>query len=156
MIRGQAPVIVTKQATVIDVSSLVPMFDRYRQFYQQPSDEDLARKFLTERLDRDESVIFYATVNDNPAGFLQLFPSFSSAAAQRTFILNDLYVMPQYRRIYVASYLLKAASDFAKTEGAVRMSLATGIKNAAAGALYKKHGWRESKTFKHFVISLES
>lgn len=154
MERPQAPDVLVRRATVGDVDALVPLFDKYRQFYRQPSDEALAYKFLTERMDREESVVFYATVNTNPAGFTQLFPSFSSAAARRTYILNDLYVKQDYRRIYVASRLLRAGARFAKENGAIRLSLASEVKNKAAKALFKKEGWRENTTFAHYVLSV--
>ncbi|HEU4587039.1 MAG TPA: GNAT family N-acetyltransferase [Gemmatimonadales bacterium] len=49
-----------RRAGVADLDLLVPLFDAYRQFYQQPSDPALARRFLAERIERNESVIFLA------------------------------------------------------------------------------------------------
>ena len=84
-----------RRASVRDLEALVPLFDVYRQFYGQPADIPLARAFLSERFEHDESVIFVATDSTGSAvGFTQLYPSVSSVSAARIFILNDLFVAP--------------------------------------------------------------
>jgi hypothetical protein len=47
-------------ATVRDVDLVVPLFCSYRQFYNQKSDLELAKKFISERLKNKQSVIFIA------------------------------------------------------------------------------------------------
>jgi hypothetical protein len=85
-----------RRATLSDVELVAPQFDLYRQFYQQPPNPELARQFITERLERNESVIFLALDDEsNPpraAGFVQLFPLFSSTQARPMWLLNDLCV----------------------------------------------------------------
>ena len=46
--------ITIRRADYMDVDALVPLFDGYRQFYKWPSDETLARSFLSERLRAEE------------------------------------------------------------------------------------------------------
>jgi hypothetical protein len=59
----------------------------------------LAREFLRERLEQNQSVIYLALDPEGSAfGVTQLYPSFSSASAKRIFILNDLFVDPAARR----------------------------------------------------------
>src|SRR6267142_183184 len=99
------------QATIFDVDLIVPLFDAYRQFYRKPSDLGLARRFLLERFQHSESIVFLALQQDGSAvGFTQLFPNFSSVTAARTFILNDLYVRAESRRKRVGALLLDAAA----------------------------------------------
>ena len=87
--------VTVRQATILDLDLLVRLFDAYRQFYRKPSDVDLARRFLLERFQHNQSIVFLALQQDGSAvGFTQLFPSFSSVTAARSFILNDLYVWP--------------------------------------------------------------
>ncbi len=91
--------IAVRQATIGDLELLVPLFDAYRQFYRKASDMALARQFLLERFQHNQSVIFLALQQDGAAlGFTQLYPSFSSTAAARIFILNDLFVVPVVHR----------------------------------------------------------
>ena len=80
------------------------------------------------------------------AGFVQLYPMFSSVRTARTWILNDLYVDAAARRQGVARSLLDAAAAFARADGAAGISLETTVDNAAARALYRSAGWGEDAT----------
>lgn len=147
---------VVRQATVADLDSLVPLFDAYRQFYRKPSDLALAKQFLLERFQHNESIIFIAIDNDGSAiGFTQLFPSFSSVSAARIFILNDLFVSAGARRKGAAASLLRAARDFARMTGAVRLTLSTEVTNSGAQALYELHGWVRQTDFHVYNLPLE-
>ena len=133
-----------QRATLDDLDTLVPLFDDYRGFYEQPSDAGLARDFLAARLQRGESVIFLATLDDGtPAGFTQLYPMFSSVRAARVWVLNDLFVAPAARKRGVAQALLDAAAAFGRGEGAIRLELETTPENDSAQSLYRNAGWRE-------------
>ena len=142
-----------RQATIDDLESLVPLFDAYRQFYRQPSDPDLARRFLRDRFQHNQSVIFVAQAGDI-VGFTQLYPSFSSASAARIFILNDLFVKPEARRSRAGSKLLEAAANFGRSVGAVRLTLSTEVTNTAAQALYEASGWKRNADFYVYNLSL--
>jgi hypothetical protein len=67
-----------RRATLSDVDLVAPQFDLYRQFYQQPPNPELARRFITERLERNESVIFLALDDEShPPRAGRLRPAFS-------------------------------------------------------------------------------
>ncbi|MEL1265674.1 GNAT family N-acetyltransferase [Pseudoxanthomonas putridarboris] len=129
------------RATLDDVDSVASLFDQYRRFYRQPADSALAQAFISERLRRGESAILLAERDGAAAGFTQLFPSFSSVRAGRTWILNDLFVVPDARRTGVARALLQAAAEFARKDGALRLELETDHDNHAAQALYRTMAW---------------
>ena len=65
------------RATLDDLDAVEPLFDAYRRFYDQPSDEARAREFLDARLRANESVILLATDGDRAIGFTQLYPIWS-------------------------------------------------------------------------------
>jgi GNAT superfamily N-acetyltransferase len=134
-----------------DLEVLTTLFDAYRRFYGQAGDMELARRFLGERLERRDSILLLTT---NGQGFAQLFPSFSSALARRTYILNDLYVAHEARRCGVGAALLKAACDAALAEGAARLTLSTALDNFAAQALYERMGWQPDTAFKVYHLLL--
>jgi len=136
-----------RQAALADLDAVVPLFDGYRQFYGKSSDHAAARSFLLERFNHGESVVFIAECAETPVGFTQLYPSFSSASLARVFILNDLFVQEEARRSGAASALLKAAASYARTMGAVRLSLNTEISNEAAQRLYEARGWKRDHQF---------
>jgi GNAT superfamily N-acetyltransferase len=155
MDTSQGPIVI-RQATVDDLDLVVPLFDAYRQFYKQPPDLDLARTFLRERFQHNQSIVFLALDADgSPLGFTQLYPSFSSAAARRIFVLNDLFVVPAARRHRVGHLLLQAAADFGRKVGAARLTLSTALDNAPAQALYERAGWQRDRTFCTYTLPLE-
>lgn len=143
-----------RQGTIADLDDLVLLFDRYRTFYRQQPDEDLARSFLLDRLRYLQSIIFIAFFEGQAIGFVQLFPSFSSGRAARTFILNDLYVAPEARGKGVGKALLAAAADYGKAVGAVRLTLSTAHDNSAAQSLYEGTGWIRETTFISYNLPL--
>jgi GNAT superfamily N-acetyltransferase len=144
-----------KQATIQDIERIAPLFDAYRQFYGKTSDILLARSFLSDRLNNKESFIFFAVSSANAAlGFTQLYPSFSSTRAARTYILNDLFVVPGGRRTGVAKALLEEAARFARDAGAARLSLSTAITNVAAQKLYESLGWKRDEAFCEYGLLL--
>lgn len=141
-------------AEINDVDLLVPLFDKYRQFYGRSSDEGLARTFLSERLERRESVIFLAEQGGVAVGFIQLYPSFTSVGAARVWILNDLYVDAAQRRNGAASMLLKAAAAFSRETGAVKLVLSTAVSNLPAQTLYERHGWKRDDEFVEYALTM--
>ncbi len=130
------------------------MFDSYRQFCRKNADVDLAHAFLRERLQRQESLILVAGLSRQLVGFTQLFPSFSSADAGRTFILGDLFVAPEARREGVATALVAEAMKVARAHGAVSLSLSTARANVQAQTLYESLGWKQDDFFYHYNFAL--
>lgn len=139
--------ITVRQALLPDLDLLAPLFDGYRQFYGRESNVQAARDFLLARFCHNESILFIAMDGDDPVGFTQLYPSFSSVSLARTFILNDLFVNRQGRRKGVASRLLAAAATFAGDLGAIRLTLSTAVTNEAAQACYASAGWKRDDNF---------
>lgn len=143
-----------RRADLSDLEALVPLFDAYRQFYGQAPDAGRARAFLGERLAGGDSVVFVAEARGQAMGFTQLYPSFSSTRTGRLFVLNDLYVAPEARRTGAARALLDAAAAFAKAEGAVGLTLSTGVENRPAQALYEAMGWVRETRFYDYGLAL--
>jgi ribosomal protein S18 acetylase RimI-like enzyme len=136
-----------RQAVLSDLKLLAPLLDAYRVFYGRDSDVDAARRFLLERFNHGESVLFIAMIEEAAVGFCQLYPSYSSVSLARTFILNDLYVVEASRKQGIANMLIKAAVKFANELGAIRLTLSTAINNQAAQGLYEQAGWIRDQDF---------
>lgn len=146
--------VTVRQATVQDLPTLALLFDGYRRFYERESDAAGAHAFLRDRFLHAESVIFLAFDGETPVGFTQLYPSFSSVSMARIFILNDLFVREHARRKGAAGALIEAAAAFAKTVGAVRLTLSTAETNVVAQALYESLGWRRDEQFRVYHLAL--
>jgi len=142
------------KATLRDVERVAPLFDAYRQFYGQPANPELARSFLQDRLERNESTVFLADQGNQTVGFAQVYPSFSSGAAARILILNDLYVVPGSRRTGIGRWLVTATLKHAEEVGAVRVTLSTAIDNFAAKALYDAVGFQPDTSFHVYHYAL--
>ena len=142
-----------RQAVLSDLESIATLLDAYRQFYGRSSDITAARAFLLQRFNHSESVIFVAFLGTDPVGFTQLYPSFSSVSLARIFILNDLFVSPAVRKKGVAKKLMHAAAEFAKSLGAVRVSLSTSVSNQTAQALYESMGWEKDDQFYYYHLA---
>lgn len=126
------------QATTAHVERVAKLFDLYRQFYDQAPDYLTAEEFIRARITGSESTIFLALDEGEPAGFVQLYPSFCSVDAVKIQILYDLYVDKPFRKKGIAEALMNRASDFARASGAQRIDLLTGVENKPGQALYEK------------------
>lgn len=146
--------VTVRQATILDIDALTPLFDGYRQFYRQPSEPGRARQFLIDRFEHNQSILFLALQDGIAVGFTQLYPSFSSGALRRIFVLNDLFVTPEARRFGAGSMLLDAAADYARRTGAMRLTLSTELTNTAAQALYEREGWKRDSQFCVYQLAL--
>ena len=134
---------------------ITQLFDQYRVFYEQESDIDRARAFTRVRLQEGDSVIFLAVVEEDVAGFVQMYPTFSSVSTARVWILNDLFVAQKARRCGVGRALLEHAADWARRNGALRLRLETAVDNLPAKALYESLDWEKEEAFDRYKLSLE-
>lgn len=140
-----------------DAALIASLFDAYRQFYEQPADADAALAFITARLERGESVILLARRPDGSAlGFCQLYPSFCSVLAAPIYVLYDLFVVPDARRLGVGRALLLAAEAHARATGHARMDLTTASNNLRAQALYESLGWVRDEVFLTYARHLQA
>lgn len=139
--------ITVRQAVMADLPALALLFGHYRVFQGQASEPEAERRFLQERLDHGESVVFIAMRGEAALGIAQLYPLFSSVSMTRVFILNDLYVLPEGRRHGVASALLRALEQHAVAVGASRITLLVARPNRSAQALYEAREWQVDDAF---------
>ncbi|MEA2218740.1 MAG: hypothetical protein QOJ35_1366 [Solirubrobacteraceae bacterium] len=105
-----------------------------------------ANAFLAsvERLFEDPDAEFLLATRDDdspPAGVLQLRFRFSVWTAAHDAWLEDLFVRADARRSGVGDALLTLAVERAGERGAKRIELDTNEDNAAAIALYERHGF---------------
>jgi GNAT superfamily N-acetyltransferase len=142
------------QASIELLNEVAFLFNQYRIFYRQPEDLDSARKFIRERLQKQDAVIFLAMENDHPVGYTQLFSSWSSVSMQRVWILNDLFVLPEKRNQGIAKALMNKAKDHARSTNAVRLILATEVTNKKGQNLYESMGYRRFNDFVHYVLKI--
>jgi GNAT superfamily N-acetyltransferase len=149
----------TIQAQRADASHLDPvarLFDAYRGFYGQPSNLQQSRDFIAERIALDESAIFLALDDDGAAlGFVQLYPTFSSIDAHRTWLLSDLFTAPAARGRGVGRLLMNTARTFALSTGAKGLVLETATDNFGAQRLYESSGYVRDTGYYTYMLDLK-
>jgi ribosomal protein S18 acetylase RimI-like enzyme len=148
-----------KQVAAPEVNLVAGLFNQYRIFYKQLSDIGMAKAYLEARLENNESIIFVAIADDQPVGFTQLYPKYSSAKLTKNWILNDLFVALSHRKKGIGAALIKTAMDFAKAQGSTFLQLETGTDNYAAQSLYEAIGFKkqeEDSTFFLYKIGLNT
>lgn len=141
--------ITISKASLQDIDVITPLFDAYRVFYEQDSNEQAAKEYLTARIENEESTIFIARVQEEAAGFTQIYPLFSSVSMQQMHLLNDLYVNPEHRGQGLATLLINEAKHFAMENGSKGLSLETHNSNPAQ-ALYERLCFVKDEEYLHY------
>ena len=130
-----------RKALINDVAAVADLFNLYRIFYRKQSDIEGAEKFLRERMLNSESVIFVAEENERIIGFTQLYPQFSSTRMKRSWLLNDLFVLQQYRGQGISRQLMDAAKQLAIQTQSAGILLETEKSNTIGNRLYPSAGF---------------
>lgn len=141
-----------ERVTLDTVERVVPLFDGYRQFYGQQEDKQAAQQFLEERISKEESIIFIALVDSEAAGFVQLYPIFSSVSLKRAYILNDLYVDPRFRQQGAGKRLMEKSFEYCIQNNARFVALETAKDNIQAQKLYEQMGMNQEEMLHYSKI----
>lgn len=140
-----------KRAGLEDLDLLIPLFEAYREFYQQSPNPVAARHFLRDRILADESVIFTAQTGDvKTIGFVQLYPIFSSTRMKRLWLLNDLFVDKGFRQMGIAERLIQKAQEYALATKSAGLILETGRDNLPGNSLYIKCGFHKDQEHNYY------
>ncbi|MEO8209706.1 MAG: GNAT family N-acetyltransferase, partial [bacterium] len=115
-----------------------------------------AKKFLSERINNNESVIFIAMDEEKNKGmgFVQLYPSFSSVSMKRIWILNDLFVHENYRKQGVAEALINESKTYSLKTNSKGIILETHSTNMNAQRLYDKIGFKKDEEYYRYYLEV--
>jgi GNAT superfamily N-acetyltransferase len=131
-----------RKAVIDDIAVLASMFDKYRMFYGKTSEIKAAKTFLSERIMNNDSEIFISVdENGKYAGFVQLYPLFSSTRLKRLWLLNDLFVEPDFRGKGISKALIEESKKLCLSTGACSLTLETQKTNGIGNSLYLKMGF---------------
>ena len=142
------------QASLQDIDTLEILFTGYLEFYQRKHESVAIRHFLGERIANKESIIFIATSDTKASGFAQLYPAFASLSLQPSWILNDLFVSPEFRGSGVAEALMASAKQLAVDTHACEIFLQTARSNHKARALYEKLQYQRDDEFLVYTLGI--
>ena len=138
IIQNQPAMFQIIEANSSHLEPLVDLFDAYRVWYRKASDKKTARQFLEDRIQQKESIIYLVEDSTKKAfcGFVQLYPLFSSTRMRRLWLLNDLFVSPNYRGNGLSKLLIDRAKELAIQTNAAGLLLETEKTNTIGNQLY--------------------
>lgn len=145
-----------RKATSKDVEHLSELFNAYRMFYQKASAIQSAKTFLEDRISNKDSEIFVAQNTTNKlVGFVQLYPLFSSTRMKKLWLLNDLFVHPEFRGNGISIGLIQKAKDLVLESNACGMYLETEKSNLIGNHLYPKTGFELNTSVNFYEWNVE-
>lgn len=136
------------------LKELSKVLDQYRIFYDQESHPKKAYTFLKDRFRKNQSLIYTATIDNKIVGFTQLYPSYSTVSLEKLMILNDLFVLEEYRGKGIATQLLNKAKKHCVKKNYKGLALETATNNPAR-KLYEREKWASDSQFIHYFWARE-
>lgn len=105
-----------------------------------------SRKSLEDLLVCDYAVYFVAVDSESQevAGYSGMYVSFDTGA------INNIGVLPEYRRRGIGEKLLTALEDYSVSNNITLLTLEVRCSNAPAVAMYEKHGFIKVGTRKNY------
>lgn len=128
------------KANLNHLEHLVPLFDGYRVFYRKLSDPNAVREFLKERFSKRDSVIYLVFVDNIAVGFTQLYYLLSSVSMKPMYLLNDLFIHPDYRNRNIGTALINKTKELCIQQSYKGLIIQTEITNPAQH-LYEREGF---------------
>jgi len=119
---------------------VLPLIRAYQEFYRaaEISEEKNKNHFGRFLTDHSRGFLFLLKEEGVSIGFVTVYFSYSSARAEEIGILNDLYVVPEYRNLGYGKKLIYRAMEEVKNRGIYRIQWLTEKTNVTAQKLYDK------------------
>lgn len=130
-----------KKASLDDLEEASNLFNLYRIFYRQADNYDQCRKFIQERLSKEQSHIFLITVEGKSVGFAQLYQLYHYITLEMQWLLSDLFVHPDYRGKGLSVALIDRSKQWCEETGACGLMLETEKTNDIGNKLYPRCGF---------------
>ncbi len=112
----------TEEDTPAVATLLAALFEEVEH---TPDAEDIAQIFAEIDSDPRHSTLLALDEDGDPAGILTLTESISISAGGEMGILNELYVVPEYRSEGLGKLLLEEAKNLAESRGWQRLEVTT-------------------------------
>lgn len=113
-VRKNQTQITIRTATLNDMEALLPLFHAYRKTLEREPNEALTRKFIQDRLQYNQTLMFVAFCDQVLCGMLHVSPIYCLRTLKTQWLLDNLYVVPEYRQYPIQVQLVKAAQHHAK------------------------------------------
>ncbi len=101
--------VIVRRAGPNDAETLIGLISALADYEELPRPDEAARARLTEHGfgPQPKFVVFLAEINGQAVGYTISFETYSTFLARPTFFLEDLFVLPEYRKQKVGLALFK-------------------------------------------------
>ena len=147
--------IAIRQVVLKQLPEVSELFHQYRIFYGARCIYQESEAFIQQRIENQDSYIYLARLKSQAAGFIQLYPSFSSVSAAPIWILNDLFVAEKYRKKGIGQALMQQAREHCIEKKGIRLELTTQKTNLAAKRLYERSGYEMDEVFDKYLLPIK-
>lgn len=138
------------------IAQLATVVDEYREFCGFKESHTETKIFFQKLLIENNAATFIAVnADDKVMGFINLYPSYSTLSLKKIWILNDLGVSSNFRRLGVANALINQVIEFAKSSGAIRIELKTQKINLNAQKLYSEIGFEIDQNNIYYTVPIK-
>ena len=121
---------------------------------REESNLEIAQKYIKQRLENDESIIFFHEEEGTCVGFTQLYLTFDSVNVRKKIVLYDLFVREEYRRKGIAKLLMDAAKNYATENKFGSIELSTNKSNTPGQTLYESLGYIRDNEFYSYDLEI--
>lgn len=130
-----------EEVTYDNIDEVLPLIRKYQEFYGgEYIDDEKNRIFFSQFINSDQGVLHIYRCDDRAIGFSTIYNGFSSTRAETVAILNDLYILPEFRGKGYGKQLVDHAVQSAKSRGYSRLQWLTAQDNDKAQKLYNELG----------------
>lgn len=149
--------ITVRKATANDADTILFLVDALAEYEKlEPPDADAKKRLINDiTRDRPRLDAYLATFDDHVAGYAFVFETYSSFLALPTLYLEDLFVLPVFRKRNVGHALFTAMVKEAFQRGCGRMEWTVLDWNQLAIDFYRRFGATHLKEWHHYRLAKE-
>ena len=135
-----------RNGTNSDIPELYEVLNNTLELRGYSEGEAYSHNWLKEVItDNKRNIVLVAQKNKILLGFL-----IAHVLAGRDILLNDLYVKPDYRKVGIASMLMKKLENISKRIKSTLTIALTSLKNKKMQNLFEKYNYKKGHTFYYF------
>lgn len=138
-----------EKVTLQNFDKVLPLIKAYQEFYgvKDIDEKKNTRHFSQFIEDHTRGMLFVTEIEQRAIGFATIYFGFSSTLAEEVAILNDLYVLPEFRGKGHGKKLFNHALKAVKERDIKRIQWLTAKNNKTAQKLYDSSGANKSEWY---------
>jgi len=149
--------VTVRKATKNDASAILSLIDALAEYEKLDPPDEAARQRLIRDIasERPRIEVYLADLERQPVGYAFVFETYSSFLALPTLYLEDLFVLPEYRKRRIGYALFRAMVKEAHRRGCGRMEWAVLDWNQLAIDFYNGIGATHMKQWQLYRLVRE-